>query len=299
MIREYKFPQNNEMSPSPRGVAIHRIMGGIWLMVYLVSCQWSSDGLQRLEQLYPTPDVAVREVNIPDVSLPDVSGERLAGYWVVRVLQPATMNILGSEADLILTDFFLAAIDEHEAEIELTFCHQDAFLDAGGLGATIMPEGTRIALGESALNWDLDHTGIPEQQVVWTWGLAPPFSAEEPLPENAQDSRVWDQDEDGHPGVTIEVLNPSGKRHMIRRTVWNIQHTPLNPEDPGQLRGTLDFRVDEGAVGYEGHSSLATIVPIVPSPEGGTFWMIKVADLPGTGYSCQDLIHDHPGLFKE
>jgi hypothetical protein len=263
-----------------------------------VACQWESDGNTRLGQLYPSKDVTKAEVSIPDVTLPDVDADSLSGHWVLQILQPGSMNILGLDRALLMTDLFLVEADPDGGKATLTFCHQVVALDAGGLGETVMPETTREALAASPVDWTMSDSGILGQQVVWTWGLDSEFPLSTPLPSDPEDPAVLDQDEDGPKGVTIHVLVPEGDRYMVRRSVWNLNAADVDAS--GQwIRGTLSFTVEEAAVGYSGPSTLATVVPIVPSPEGGTYQMAKVAGPEGTGWSCQQLMNDYLGIFHD
>jgi hypothetical protein len=114
----------------------------------------------------------------------------------------------------------------------------------------------------------------------------------DPLPTEPDDPRVWDQDEDGHPGVTIKVLQPPGYRYMVRRAVWTIKPATITP-GASRIEGTLDFTIDEGAVGHDGPNSLATIIPIVPDADGGTYTLVRTTEY----YSCQQLLAEYPGIF--
>ena len=131
-----------------------------------------------------------------------------------------------------------------------------------------------------------DGTGILPQTVAWTWGIqGMEDPASDPLPTSADDPLVWDQDEDGNPGISIEVLQPEGYRYMVRRSIWNLG-APTISSDGTQLTGNFPFQVHEGAVGYDGPNSLKTLIPIVPAEEGGSFVMTRTNEM----LSCSEAL---------
>ncbi len=282
-----------------RGLAV------LSLIVLLgTACDWRSDGAARLREKYPEPDLTEgpADVGVEDIDrtpyevVPsgDLLAEELVGSWVVEMKLPATMELFAGfdPYPLLLTNLFIATWTEEG--LVWTYCHQIAKLDAGGLGETEMLPNTDAAIGSVPIEIaTADGVGIAEQQVAWTWGITGMKNPlKDPLPTSADDPLVWDQDKDEKPGVTIKVLQPEGFRYMVRRAVWKI-HPPAVLADGQRLEGTLDFTVDEGAVGYEGPSSLKTIVPIVPDPGGGAYVMVRTE----SAYSCADLLAEYPGIF--
>jgi len=274
---------------------------GLWLALFTfgaVGCNWRSDGLARLQDLYPPPDIPEEEVFIPDVQLGEIAGDGLAGSWIMRMRLPGTMKIFKDPSDLLLTNLFLVEIAAKEESARLTFCQQVVELDALGLGDTELSEAARLALGETPVELLLDgDEGLAAQQVAWTWGLqdmADPVGDE--LPTDAGDPRVWDQDQDENPGVTLHVLEPEGDRYMVRRAVWNLAAATLS-ENGQWLETTLTFTIDENALGYAGSPDLETVIPIVPSQEGGTARLRRVPDEGESSYTCDRLVTEHLGIF--
>jgi len=268
------------------------------LVLLVTSCNWHSDGEARLKELFPEKEVVVEEFDIPDVQLAEVDEEGLAGRWIMEMRLPGSMNILGMDAALLLTNLFVVDIDPDGGEAALTFCHQVALLDAGGLGESEMPDSTAAWIGKTSVLLPLDgQAGIAGAKTAWTWGIQ---NMDDPLkdtiPIEAQDDRVWDQDDDGNPGVTLHVVQPEGDRYMVRRAVWDMSAAPLSP-DGNWMEGSLTFTVDEGAIGYDGPSSLATIIPIDPSPDGGIYRLRLVGPAGSTDYDCAQLKQEYLGVF--
>lgn len=276
--------------------------------VLLSSCTWKADGPARIERLNPTSVVDIVDVTpevaiAPDLKVdmkktdgvaPDIHVNDFWGSYVVEMNLPATMELVPGFPPyaLLLTNLFVASWSDDG--LDWTYCTQVAFLDADGTGATEMLPETDAALGKAPLYLETaDGVGIADQSVVWTWGIQgmeDPFK--DPLPSDPDDPLVWDQDEDGNPGVTVKVLIPKGFRHMVRRAVWNI-HPPEILSGGQRLEGSVGFKVDESAVGYDGDKLLMTLVDIVPDEGGGTYTMVHTDEY----YSCEQLLAEYPGIF--
>ena len=270
------------------------------LLPILASCDWRSDGAARLEKLYPVPEVVVEDIVIPEVDIGDVgTAEGLGGWWVMRVEEHGTM-LLG---EIHLTDLFLVRIPAEGDKAELTFCEQIVEMpQAAGLGATQMPDALKTALGKTPMELDVDAEAlsVQEQKVAWTWGIQGMKDRfADPIPTKADNPLVWDQDEDGNPGVTMHVLAPEGDRYMVRREVMDVA-AGTTSEDGQWLVGKLEFDIDEGAVGYFGDKSLMTVAAITPTPGGNVYRLRRVgADPEGESpYDCKKLSTEHLGIFQ-
>jgi hypothetical protein len=271
------------------------------LTLFAFSCDWRSDGAARLEKLYPVPEIVEEDIVIPEVDLGDVgTTEGLQGWWVLRIEEHGTM-ILG---EIHLTDLFLVRIPAGGDKAELTFCEQLVDMpQAGGLGATEMPDALRAALGKVPLELalDVEALSVKAQEIAWTWGIQgmkDPFG--DPIPTTPEDPLVWDQDEDKNPGVTMHVLAPEGDRYMVRREVLDFAEGQVS-QDNQWLIGKLEFDIDEGAVGYKGSETLKTVAAITPTPGGNIYRLRRVGTDPDgeAPYDCKKLIGDHLGIFQE
>jgi hypothetical protein len=314
-----KWLQDHPKSPFPWGrcraerggwgpLDIRRVLLVATTVMIVSACSWKADGPARIERLYPTTAVDIADVTsevsvAPDLivgtnetsgNIADVHVSDFWGSYVVEMKLPATMELVPGFPPyaLLLTNLFVASWSDDG--LEWTYCTQVAFLDADGTGATEMLPETDAALGETPLYLSTaDGLGIEEQSIAWTWGIQgmeDPFN--DSLPSDPEDPLVWDQDEDGNPGVTVEVLIPKGFRHMVRRAVWNI-HPPEIISGGQRFEGSTGFKVDENALGYDGDPLLLTLVDIVPDPNGGTYTMVRTDEY----YSCEQLLAEYPGIF--
>ncbi len=273
-----------------------------------VACDWKADGPARLEARYGSGDTGdttvIADAVIPEVDLGDVEGEGLPGRWAMRMVLSGTLLAW----DITLSNLFLVDIVEpgqgevaNPSTARLIFCDQLSVIDgSGGIGQAEVPPALREALAEVPLELSLDDAGVAEGELVWTWGLHDlDDSITSSLPDSADDPQVWDQDADGNPGVTMNVIKPAGERYMIRRATWTLSSGALS-DDVQSITGTLDFAIEEVALAASS-SALMTVAPITPGEGPHLYELRRVGAVGAAGdedaYDCERLRADHLGLF--
>ena len=121
--------------------------------------------------------------------------------------------------------------------------------------------------------------------------LTDPFLDE--LPDVHDDPRIFDQDKDDLPGVTVFVTGLiSGKIYLIQRTVTQMIGT-LNGS---RIAGLVDWSINERILGSD-EPLLAMGAPITPNPDQSRsrFEMIRVSP----ELNCQELIDASADWFTE
>lgn len=270
------------------------------LVVALGGCGWKSDGLERLEELYPTRVPAVVDAGSGPIEIgaPKCSG--FDGRWAVRLVQQGSIAPLGEPWGMGVTDLFLA--DSSGQSFSLQFCDQQVVITTSGgatdLGRSKVPAALQAALARNPVTLALPGDGtFSANGLVWLWGLrglANPLT--ELLPNKDDylgDTRVWDQDEDGKPGVTLGILAPAGDRYMVRRAVWSFAPGKLT-FDNQWIAGALTAAITEGGLDAT-NALLLTPAPITPKAAGSVYQLRCV----GATYTCAALSVDHPQLFKD
>lgn len=269
------------------------------LGVLAASCGWKSDGLERLEELYPTPQAVDAGSGPIDIGTPMCTG--LGGTWAVRLVQKATIAPLGQPWQMTLIDLFLAQQSQAGTAMELRFCNQDVSIIASGqatnLGKTQVPAALKSALYQAPLEVPLPGDGtFHAAELPWLWGLqnlANPLTDPLPTKDNYMgDPRVVDQDVDTQPGVTMNILSPQGDRYMVRRAALAFADGTLSLDNQW-LTGVLTSRIDESALGAT-NGLLLTPAPITVLAEGTVYEFRCV----GATYTCEALARDHAELFK-
>jgi len=258
------------------------------LLLGATACDWETDGAARLsEQYHPdidadlpaeaTPDIVVDEGGNYDLD-PGEIPMGLEGLWAVRIQQQGEISPLGGPYPITTSDYFVGTVEPVGTKMSLTFCDEVPVIDSASAGLefiTRTPKALQEALAEVPVDLALGEAaaGLPGQQQMWTWGLKD-ISRTEPLPTEVND-KVWDQDDDGKPGVTVEVDGSSGKgkRYMVKRVIWNLSPGTLLA-DGLRLAGTLTYVLEEQPLDAD-PPLFKQAAPITPV-DGSAFLMRRV-----------------------
>ncbi len=137
------------------------------------------------------------------------------------------------------------------------------------------------------------------QNGVWTlnapktyqyYGLRPSIGETAPLPHSASNKYVYDQDEDGHPGMTIRLSGLlSGQIYMIQRT-WDELQGKLYKS--GQWAGPVDWKTDQIVLQKTGRV-FGEMSPSTPMPNKSYFQLVKVDN----NATCKDIVQKKDKLF--
>ncbi|MHB8419407.1 MAG: hypothetical protein ACYDCL_15135 [Myxococcales bacterium] len=275
----------------------------------LACSDWGEDGLARLDQLHPPPAPAA-PANGSSCALPDRDGGSaagpssgclglLSGQWAGRLVQFAAISPIGPPAwNLTITDLFLAQLSSDKGSLDLTFCGEESSLtdDTGApqtLGQNAIPAALVSALAAAPLAVPLPGDGtLQASGVVWLWGLqgltAP---ATDPLPSEPDAGTVWDQDGDGEPGVTVDVIAPPGELYLVKRAVFDFEQGSVAQ---GWVTGPLQFRLDQEVLGATS-SLLDATVPITPRGGCTSVYQFECVD---PGFTCTSLVQSSQTLFS-
>jgi hypothetical protein len=277
----------------------------------LAGCGWTADGPARLEEEYPTPPPPAADKTCDDLAKIDGQpsgrdidvGETscmglLQGRWAVRLVERGTMAPLGEVWDISLNDLFIAELSEDKKAVELHFCDQIAKLVApsGALnfGETRVPAKLKSVLHDRPISIPIVDGSLSARDLTWLWGLKSMTDpVNDPLPTEASDPRVFDEDTDGNPGVTLTISFPAGDRYMVRRALWSFDKSTTSA-DNAWITGSLAFDVDEVALGAT-DPSLMTVAPITSRTSCNSYQMRCV----GPDYGCEQLAQDYLDLFAD
>ncbi|HOU54256.1 MAG TPA: hypothetical protein PLQ97_10045 [Myxococcota bacterium] len=269
-----------------------------------IGCGWEADGGARLQELYhpdagakdsgvelPTdpgreggppadavPDEGDRDLGVgTDLSPGEVSTGSLEGTWVGRIVQQGEITPLFSPWPITTTDWLVGTATGGTLTwrlcTEVPVVHDE---DPDNDFVTRMPDGTAQALRDRRpIRLAIEGGTLKAKSVIWTWGLVDPEDAVSPLPKTGTDPRVEDTDQDGYPGVTMEVLSPvAGRRYLVRRVRFTFPETAVSG-DGLWIVGPLTYTIEEQAVGAD-PSALKADTPITPQ-DGSLFVFRRVS----------------------
>lgn len=162
-----------------------------------------------------------------------------SGVWVMKQVtaEIATMPIVG-ERTRTTTSLLRLEIEKHEVSflVRETLC-ASTIDDGSMLVSTTIPEAflRSVETVERAGRLEpADSGGSAPARIVFEWttqvlGAKLDDPENDPLPTDPSDSRVFDQDADGHPGMTVKVAVMG----MIKGDVYVVQR------NQNRLIGTL------------------------------------------------------------
>jgi hypothetical protein len=232
-------------------------------------------------------------------TLPPGAAERLVGTWAMRS-SFATLQMLPflGEQRSVTTSYGIVRIEAAGDGLQITDhgCHVET---GGGGGASseipdavprsVPPQTSMLEFLESGGAWRVRR---PVQPVPVGFRAAHDMDA---LPTMASDPRVWDQDEDGQPGVTVRVSGlASGDVYVVQwtRGFWEA---PLSGS--GELRGeSFDAGSAQRTIGA---SNPILNMTIDSRPDTRTSDnVVRLIPLTGT-YDCDRLMSERRSLFGE
>jgi hypothetical protein len=269
-----------------------RFVLAILAFVAASGCDWRADGGQRLQGLIPEVlEAACAATDAAALEVGEVTGDSLAGTWALlkvghaSIAKPVAM-------DLTITDLFLVQVPPDRSVMTWTFCDQAVTSTSALFGGTTTPGALQADLALVPLVFPLDGTDtLPGGHGVWSWGVQG-LPEGEPLPEAADDPRLWDQDGDGLPAVTVEVTTPKGHRYMARRERFDLKPATLDPGGQG-LEGQFDLLAVDEHVYDADHPLLKTVAAMTPAALGNTFTLRRVP----AEFGCTEVRAARDALF--
>lgn len=230
----------------------------------LAACTVSTggDGSRR------TPPDAAPGPAAPDGAAPDASPSpgsdggvpggdvRILGTFAL-VTRVATLQTLGDMEPFPATGRFFgfATVSQRDGQLRFVERYCRATLDLGGavqVGISdrwIQSQPTQDANLEIRKAPDGSTTYVLPQR-VYPVGARLADPAGEALPQRADDPRVWDQDDDGHPGVTATVEG-IGDMYVVRRERYTYGFGFVDDDHlEGWIRDTSEQRVVGASVPF-------------------------------------------------
>lgn len=281
------------------------------LTTAVAACErWESSGPDRLRDAYPlscgAEDPGTAEGS--DGTIQVASSDRVTGTWAARVVQRGRMAIpaVCDACLLTLEDLALVVVPSEGDSVLWRFCDQPMQMDTTPEDPTDPPDPDAphstipAALANAGVSTGVSlsmkaTTRLPAHRVVWLWGVRDlDDPVHDALPQSSESPKVFDQDLDGKPGVTIQVVRPlQGERYMVRRAVWDLAEASLS-SDGLWLTGTLTFTIEEKAVGAD-NPLLTILAPITPETEGNTVTLRRVPP----DFTCADVRALAESLFLD
>ena len=111
------------------------------------------------------------------------------------------------------------------------------------------------------------------------------------LPEDADDPRVFDQDNNGHPGFTLHIDGAMGGEMHLAQRIWDRFTGPLNG-DAHSIEGSVEWGSEQTVLEASRRHLRSTPVN-EPDLRESYFQMVRLEDR----LSCQEILRRVPALF--
>ncbi len=243
----------------------------------------------------------------PDVDSPEAGDEApLVGLYATRWRMVATYEVpnpfggdsMSGEGETVVMGLARIEAEGEGWTIEEWGCGGRSDIDLmGGVEITI-PAALPMSVPPNRSRLE-----VVQEEGGWSWrrpevatavGVRMDDPAVDPLPEARDDARIWDQDGDGHPGVTVGVSTPllSGDLYVAQRQ-RNTLHGGV--ADDGSLFGFIE---DTGEQKVLDSDNILLRMDIVMRPpetlERNTVSMVPVDD----GVDCAWLLGQADAVFE-
>ena len=262
----------------------------------------SSKSKSAVSQTNPTPDASVPidagDYGVCTSSAPLQPSPDLTGRWAVRIVASRYVPATGLTAEFYTRTVSVLLSDETQTGIDVNFsaqfCDQRADSDSGAQAYVIIPESYVKSLKPfdrtgtySSVDGGANVLRLPMFPQVEGALLTDPVN--DPLPTDASDRAVVDQDGDGNPGITIKLGGlVSGDLYVVQRQIDELTGIAVSND---RVVGRYDY-TSEQIVLDSNPQALKVLASQTaktdPRPCMSTFTMIRVA----ATWTCADVLAD-------
>jgi hypothetical protein len=162
---------------------------------------------------------------------------------------------------------------------------------ADDIVTTLIPKAFIDSIPISYRTGFVDGNNVHFSQLIELNGIVLNDPLLDELPTDINDGRIFDQDDDGLPGVTVFVSGLiSGQINLIQRTITQLS----GQFDEDKITGLIRWTIDEQILGSD-QELLAMGAPITPNIDAtrSVFELIRIP----SNFDCDALIDAAPTLF--
>ena len=261
-----------------------------WLLIFAIVFGCGADTQTTGSSDYDARINSSSDGSIVDQSIimtdVQVNADSITGRWAQKVILAgiAEVPVLGfQETDTI--GFSLVEIEEIDGQLSasINVC-QTLIQRPDDIVVTEIPNSFISSIPTYYRTIFRDQDDVYFSRLAELNGVRLSDAINEQLPNSANDPRVFDQDKDGFPGVTVFVSGLiSGKIYLIQRTITQMKGTLEN----GRLSGEIDWSISESILGSD-EEFLEMGAPLTPNPDQtlSQFELIRISEDEG----CEEII---------
>ncbi len=226
-------------------------------------------------------------------------GVDLSGTWAQLLIYGTVFNLPAiGQTEGQTTNLLLLSISDSDQKLQVTAETCVVEIDNGTeIIETVVPDRFIRALDveEPGATVEMDGTTMRYRQdrVLSLRGVALDDPVGDDLPEDASDPRVFDQDEDGHPGMTVLIRGlTDGEVYVIQRDWYVLEGEATGPD---WIDGLAEWSTEQVVLGSDNEILNAqTDSSPHPDPSESYFRMTKVPD----GTDCAAVVAQRKTLFE-
>jgi len=225
------------------------------------------------------PDVAGAEADGEGVAPLVLADLDLTGVWAQLDVRSALATVpLAGQVTRTTTSVFRASLVQQGDQLQVTLELCGLWSESGtDLVQTIFPDALVASIAPQAYTVALrqDDLGVAYEgpRHVDARGYRPTGEPDEALPEAPEDPRVYDQDGDGRPGITVRI---SG---VVSGEVWLVQRLTTRAlgrvTSPDRIEGLLEWQDEQRHLGTD-NTLLKDPTPSRPDPEAANSYFRSV-----------------------
>ncbi|RZA18203.1 MAG: hypothetical protein EOP10_21450 [Proteobacteria bacterium] len=226
-----------------------------------------------------------------------VLSQTLPGTWARVQLLTSEASALGTKSKTKVARYSLVTFKNNGDEIVASekVC-EIATANSGSSSISFAPSIIK-AIPDSTYSYlpNAQGTVLTRPAAVEALGVALQDASVGALPTSASDSRVIDQDNDGNPGVTVNVeakvvITIAAELYVAQRTFWSESLTRFTADT---INGSVNWTQEQTILGSS-NSLFTTIKPTVTTLPSESSVMLRKLPL---GSSCSDVSSQKTKLF--
>jgi hypothetical protein len=236
----------------------------------------------------------------PSSSLAASADELTGGVWAKQMIMASESSAVGIRSTSKIERLILVKMTRSGDQLETTEELCDIRTTASGGAGLSFPDAFKRLLSPRQTSYRLQAGAAGAQliggKVVEVLGARLRDAAGDALPASDDDPAVFDQDADGHPGVTVEVsaralfVTVEGKVYLTQRTITQETGT-LQSAD--LIRGKIDWSFEQKVLGSDSRILSSVSPSTTVLPEQSVFTMRKLRD----GDTCASMLRQYDRLF--
>lgn len=223
----------------------------------------------------------------------------LTGTWARQAINTTESSALGIKSKTKVTRYSLLQLSATATGADVLEKTCDFVVENTGSSSLVFPPAFIKSVPDARYAYTLVSSASGAKLVlkdrVEIFGAKLGQALTEELPSMASDPRVYDQDQDGFPGFSVDVsakaiITISGKMYLVQRQVSNEELTLV---DADTAKGPLVWMQQQKTLGSS-NGLLTTVTPTVTPLLDQSSVMLK--RLP-EGSSCESLLAQRAQLF--